>query len=136
MWVLVKRLVCGFFVNSARKMAVSHFVFYLLIAVVGATFFQVISQANTLHELREDNAKLAITAQQRLELIDNLKNSVDTLNQVMQEQNRVAREQIEFEQKLREQQSEKIETIRTLLKNNQCARDTIPRSIIDRLRKD
>lgn len=134
MWALVKNLVCGFFTGSAKKIGVSNFIFYLLIAVVIATLCQVISQSNTLHALREDNTKLTLIAQQRLELVNNLKDSVDALNTAMQEQNRIAREQIDFEQRLREQQSEKIETIRNLLKNNQCARDTIPRSIIERLR--
>lgn len=134
MWGLLKNLICGFFTSSAKKIGVSNFIFYLLISVVAATLFQVISQSNTLHELREDNAKLTAIAQQRLELVNNLKESVDALNTAMQEQNRIAKEQIDFEQRLREQQSEKIETIRVLLKNNQCARDTIPKSIIDRLR--
>lgn len=131
---LVRSVICGFFDRSAKKVGVNNFVFYLLIAVAGATLYQVGSQSHMLQEMRENNAKLATVAEQRLVLVNELKESVTSLNEAMKEQNKIAVAQIEFEKALREKQGEKIETIRQLLKSNQCARDTIPKSLVERLR--
>lgn len=117
---LVSGVVGWFFTKATKSMAISNFLFYLLIAVAGVTFWQVISQADDIKDLQQTNSRLH--------------KNVNTLNETMLEQNRIAQAQLEYEQSLREQQNEKIDSIRDLLKNNQCAGDAIPNTVIERLR--
>ena len=131
---LVSGVVGWFFTKATKSTVISNFLFYLLIAVAWGTFWQVISQSDDIKDLHADNLKLADIAEKRLELIHELHKNVNTLNETMQEQNRIAQAQLEYEQNLREQQGEKIDTIRDLLKNNQCAGDAIPNTVIERLR--
>ncbi|TNG94863.1 DUF2570 domain-containing protein [Pasteurellaceae bacterium USgator11] len=133
MWGLISGIVGWFFTKATKNMAISNFLFYLLIGVAGVTFWQVISQADDIKDLQQANLRLADVAEQRLELIHSLHKNVNTLNETMQEQNRIAQAQLEYEQNLRDKQNDKIDTIRELLKNNQCANDAIPRSVVDRL---
>lgn len=134
MWALVNNTIGWFLSKATKSTVISNFLFYLLIAVAGVAFWQVISQSDDIKDLQIANSRLADVAEKRLELIHELHKNVNTLNETMQEQNRIAQAQLEYEQNLREQQGEKIDTIRDLLKNNQCAGDAIPNTVIERLR--
>lgn len=134
MWALVSNTIGWFLSKATKSTVISNFLFYLLIAVAGVAFWQVISQSDDIKDLQIANSRLADVAEKRLELIHELHKNVNTLNETMQEQNRIAQAQLEYEQNLREQQGEKIDTIRDLLKNNQCAGDAIPNTVIERLR--
>ena len=91
---LVSDVVGWFFTKATKSTVISNFLFYLLIAVAWVTFWQVISQSDDIKDLHADNLKLADIAEKRLELIHELHKNVNTLNETMQEQNRIAQAQL------------------------------------------
>lgn len=126
MWVLVKSLAPALFSGITKQVRVN--LFWLVMAAIFFILLWMRSgiQAKAIESLSVDLKQANAIAEQRMQVIDLLRSEI-------KEQQFIVNKTIENEQRIREHTDGKIETIRTLLKGNVCAKTVLDDDIIKQL---
>lgn len=103
-------------------------VLFISLCFVIGLFYKIDSQSTKIHEL-------TATAQRANEIAEKRREIIEDIRKDLAEQRRITEQQLAYEESLRKETSEQINTISKMLKDNQCAKSAMPVDVINELRK-